>query len=130
MNLAELRAKLREARKECVKPVSKMRKGDIAAELERMGKMREETPHAAAVPSAKSRKAEPAVEHIRSAKEAEFPESSKPHRAEHHARTDEDVPYPSWFQFQDGGYRRYHPGRPAVWRIGLANRRKNSGWRA
>lgn len=86
MNLAELRAKLREARKECVKPVSKMRKGDIAAELERMGKMREETPHAAAVPSAKSRKAEPAVAHVRSAKEAEFPESSKPHKAEHHAR--------------------------------------------
>ena len=85
MSLADMRKELRELRKESVKPVSRMRKGDISAELERLKKMREETPHAAAVPSAKSRAPESAKTYIKAAKETEFPHSQKPHLAEHHA---------------------------------------------
>ena len=34
--------------------------------------------------------------------------------AEHHARTDEDVPDPAGLRLQDGGHRRRHPGGPAL----------------
>ena len=72
-SLSDMRKQLRELRKEHVKPVSRMKKGDITSELERLQKMREETPAAAAVPSAKSRPQHSAVETVKKAKEAEFP---------------------------------------------------------
>ena len=84
MSLADLRAELRALRKDHVKPVSKMRKGDISAELEKLRAMREETPHAAAVPSSKTRAPEPAKKFVKAAKETEFPHSQKPHLAQHH----------------------------------------------
>ena len=87
MSLHELRAELRELRKSAKEhaPISRMKKGDVASEIERLKKMREETPHAAAVPSAKSKKAEPAKKHVMSAKETEFPHSQKPHPATAHS---------------------------------------------
>ena len=85
MSLAELRAELRALRKESVKPVSRMKKGDVSAELERLRKMREETPAPAAVPSVKSKAPESAKKFIKAAKETEFPHSQKPHLAQHHA---------------------------------------------
>ena len=71
--LAELRKELKELRKEAVKPVSRMRKGDISAEIERMRGMRAETPAAAAVPSAPLMKSKAAVESVKEAKAKEFP---------------------------------------------------------
>ena len=70
---AELRAELRAMRKEAVKPISKMRVGDISAEIERLKKVREETPAAAAVPSSKSKGVKSTVESIKEAKASEFP---------------------------------------------------------
>jgi hypothetical protein len=61
-----------------------MKKGDVSAEIARLSKMREETPAPAAVPSAKSKKAESAKMHVMSAKETEFPHSQKPHAASAH----------------------------------------------
>lgn len=73
MSLADLRKELRELRKEHMKAPSRMRKGDISAEIERLRGRREETPAAAAVPSAPVRKSRAAVESIKEAKAAEFP---------------------------------------------------------
>ena len=70
---AELRAELKALRKEHVRPVSKMRVGDISAEIERLRVGREETPAVDAVPSAPPRKLKAAVESIKKAKAAEFP---------------------------------------------------------
>jgi hypothetical protein len=70
---AELRAELRALRKEHVKPISRMRMGDISAEIEKLKVGREETPSAAAVPSARPRQMAPAVESVKKAKAAEFP---------------------------------------------------------
>ena len=70
---AELRAELRELRKEAVKPVSRMRVGDISAEIEKLRRAREETPAADAVPSMPPRKLKAAVESVKQAKAAEFP---------------------------------------------------------
>ena len=67
-SLAEMRAELREMRKEHVKPVSRMRKGDISVEIERLRHMRETTPAPAATPSAAPRKQEPSVEGVKDAK--------------------------------------------------------------
>ena len=72
-DLAEMRKQLRELRKESVKPVSRMKKADISAEIERMKKMREETPAPAATPSTKPKKMNPSVSTIKEAKAAEFP---------------------------------------------------------
>jgi len=72
-DLAEMRKQLRELRKEHVKPVSRMRKGDIVSELERLKKSREETPAPAAVPSAKPRRMEAAASEVKEAKRKEFP---------------------------------------------------------
>ena len=72
-SLKEMRDELRALRKESVKPVSKMRKGDIAAELEKMRETREETPPVAAVGGAKTKKLAPATESVKKAKEKEFP---------------------------------------------------------
>ena len=68
-----MRNELRALRKDVVKPISKMRKGDIASEIEQLKKGREETPASAAVPSAPMRKSKAAVESIKEAKASEFP---------------------------------------------------------
>ena len=70
---AELRAELRALRKEHVKPVSRMRMGDVSAEIQRLREAREETPAVASVPSAPPRKMKAAVESVKKAKAAEFP---------------------------------------------------------
>lgn len=85
-DLKNLRDELRNLRKEHVKPVSRMRKGDISAELDRLRKGREETAAAAAVPSAPLKKSKAAVETIKEAKSKEFPvkptaEKSAPKKA-------------------------------------------------
>jgi hypothetical protein len=72
-SLADMRKELREMRKESVKPVSRMKKGDISAEIERMRNKRETTPSAAAVPSASPKKLASRVESIKEAKAKEFP---------------------------------------------------------
>ena len=70
---AELRAELRALRKEHVRPVSRMKMGDISSEIDKLRGMREETPASAAVPSAPLRKSKAAVESIKEAKASEFP---------------------------------------------------------
>lgn len=72
-SLAEMRKQLREMRKESVKPVSRMRKGDIAAEITKLSVHREETPPVAATPAAAPKKMASTVSTIKKAKEAEFP---------------------------------------------------------
>ena len=72
-----MRAELRALRKEHVKPVSRMRKGDIASELERLKGARESTPAAAAVPSAETKHAAPAKASVKEMKEHEFPVKPK-----------------------------------------------------
>ena len=82
MSLSELRAELKALRKEHVKPVSRMKKSDVSAEIERMRRAREETPAPAAVPSAPDRKSKAAVENVKKAKAAEFPVApAKPAKA-------------------------------------------------
>ena len=71
-SLAEMRKELRELRKGTVKPVSRMRKGDIAAELERFGKKREETAPVAATPAAPAKKVKAAAESLKESKMSEF----------------------------------------------------------
>lgn len=75
MSLAELRAELKALRKESAehKPISRLRKGDVSNQIEMLKRSREETPAAAAVPSASSRVSKAAVESIKKAKESEFP---------------------------------------------------------
>lgn len=74
-SLSELRAELKELRKSSLgeRPVSRMTKGDISAQIEHLKRMRGETPAAAAVPSAPLRKSVAAVETIKEAKASEFP---------------------------------------------------------
>lgn len=74
-SLAELRAELKELRKASVEhsPVSKMKKADVSAALEKMRVMREETPAPAATPSAPPRRSQPATMSIKEAKKGEFP---------------------------------------------------------
>lgn len=70
---AELKAELRALRKESVKPVSRMKVADVAAEIQRLKGIREETPAPAATPSSIGKKQRPAVESIKEAKAADFP---------------------------------------------------------
>lgn len=73
---AELRAELRELRKSQVKPVSRMKMGDISAEIEKLRGAREETPLPAAAPSSASKKKMmSAVESVKEAKMMEFPQT-------------------------------------------------------
>jgi len=74
-SLSELRAELKELRKSSLgeRPVSRMTKGDISAQIEHLKRMRGETPAAAAVPSAPLRKSVAAVESVKEAKASEFP---------------------------------------------------------
>lgn len=73
MSLKELRDELRNLRKESVKPVSRMKKADIASELQKLRGMREEAPPVSATPSLKPKKQEAKVANIKEAKEKEFP---------------------------------------------------------
>lgn len=72
-SLAEMKKELRELRKNSVKPVSRMRKGDIASELEKLKGTREETPPVAAVPGQKQKKMEAKISDVKVAKEHGFP---------------------------------------------------------
>jgi len=72
-DLASLRAELRELRKQHVKPVSKMRKGDISEEVRKLRETRETTPPVAAVPSAPVKELHSVVETVKEAKKKEFP---------------------------------------------------------
>jgi 3-methyladenine DNA glycosylase AlkC len=71
--LAKLRAELRELRKQTVKPVSRMRKGDISAELAQMRIKSDDTPAAGRMSQSGSRKMIPAADTIKEAKRKEFP---------------------------------------------------------
>ena len=72
-SLAEMRKQLREMRKETVKPVSRMRKGDIAAEIQKLSGAREMTAPVASTPMAPAKKVKSAAESIKQAKASEFP---------------------------------------------------------
>lgn len=73
MSLKDMRDELRALRKDAVKPVSRMRKADIAAELEKLRGRREETAPVASTPALKPKKQEAKVADVKKAKEAEFP---------------------------------------------------------
>jgi len=77
-SLAEMRKELRELRKESVKPVSRLRKADVSAELERLRNKTETTPLVAATPRTPAKKVKSAVEDIKDAKEAQFPMKPSP----------------------------------------------------
>ena len=70
-----MRDELRELRKanSSVKAVSKMKKTEIALELEKLRGKREETPPVASVKANKSKPMEPKITDIKVAKEREFP---------------------------------------------------------
>jgi len=90
-DLKSLREELRRLRKEQVKPVSRMKKGDISSEIERMKVGREETPAPAAVPSAPVRKSKAAVETVKQAKAMEFPTQPGPAAAPLHKKDNAPV---------------------------------------
>ena len=69
MSAADLRNELRELRKEHMKPVSKMPKKDVAAEIQRLKVAREETPAVAATKGAREM---PAVKPVASAQDSTF----------------------------------------------------------
>ena len=73
MSLSELRKELKELRKEHVKPVSRMKKGDIAAELEKLRERRETVPPVAATEGAPSAKMAPKKSNVKVSKEKEHP---------------------------------------------------------
>lgn len=73
MSLKDLRDELRNLRKESIKPVSRMKKADIASELQKLRGMREETPPVSATPSLKPKKQEAKIANVKEAKEKEFP---------------------------------------------------------
>ena len=68
-----MREELRRLRKEHQKPVSRMKKADIASEIEKMKVRREETPPVASTEGAKPKKMAPSVETVKMAKAKEFP---------------------------------------------------------
>jgi hypothetical protein len=72
-DLKSMREELRALRKDHVKPVSRMRKGDISSELNRLREMREETPAVASYSNVKAPREVSSVESIREAKASEFP---------------------------------------------------------
>lgn len=71
--LAKLRAELRELRKQSVKPVSRMRKADISAELAAMRIKNDDTPAAGRMSQSRPRRMESASDTIQEAKRMEFP---------------------------------------------------------
>lgn len=67
-----MRKELREMRKETVKPVSRMKKGDISHEIEALRARRETTPAAASTPAAPLKGMKPDVENIKDVKKSVF----------------------------------------------------------
>ena len=88
----ELKDELRQLRKSHpdYMPISKLKKGDISSQIERLKAGREETPAPAAVPSASLKKSQAAVETIKEAKRMEFPQkpSSKAEKSVKKSTTD------------------------------------------
>ena len=72
-DLKALRDELRKLRKDSVKPVSRMRKADIASEIERLKGTRETVPPVASTKGASVKASKSAVESVKEAKAAEFP---------------------------------------------------------
>jgi hypothetical protein len=72
-DLKSMREELRALRKDHVKPVSRMRKGDISSELNRLREMREETPAVASYSTVKAPRQVSSVDSIHEAKASEFP---------------------------------------------------------
>ena len=70
---SDLKAELRQLRKEALKPVSRMKVADIATEIQRLKGVREETPLPAATPSAPPKRAKASVESIKEARASDFP---------------------------------------------------------
>jgi hypothetical protein len=74
MSLKDMRDELRALRKESMKPVSRMKKADCAAELEKLRGKREETAPVASVGGEKKpKKMVGSVADVKIAKEREFP---------------------------------------------------------
>ena len=73
MSLADMKKELRELKKAHERPVSRMKKADVSAELERLRHHREVTPAAAAVPSAPPKSVKSKVESVKEAKKSEWP---------------------------------------------------------
>ena len=74
MSLKDMRAELKELRKaSSVKPISKMKKLDIAVELEKLRGVRDTTPASDATKALPSKKMEPKIADVKVAKEREFP---------------------------------------------------------
>lgn len=74
MSLADLRKELRELRKESGhRPISKMKKADVAHELERLREKRETTAPVAATHGAAPRKMAPRAADVHESKEREHP---------------------------------------------------------
>jgi len=72
MSLADMRKELRDMRKEFVKPVSRMKKGDISHEINALRERRETTPAASATPSAPPKGMKPDVEKVKDVKKSVF----------------------------------------------------------
>ena len=72
-----MRKELREMRKDLVKPVSRMKKGDISHEIEALRQRRETTPAPAATPSAPPKGMKPDVENIKDVKKSVFMKPGK-----------------------------------------------------
>ena len=74
MSLKDMRDELRSLRKEAMKPVSRMKKGDIASELEKLRGNREETaPVASVAGDKKPKKMVEKYSDVKEAKAKEFP---------------------------------------------------------
>lgn len=74
MTLKEMREELRALRKAADhRPISRMKKGDISEEIEKLKLHRESTPPAAAYVSAPTQVSKSAVKSIKEAKKMEFP---------------------------------------------------------
>jgi hypothetical protein len=73
MSLKDMRDELRALRKESVKPVSRMKKGDVLLELEKLRGKREDTPPVASTVGAKPKKMAAKIDDIKVSKEKEFP---------------------------------------------------------
>jgi hypothetical protein len=80
MSLKDMRDELRALRKDSVKPVSRMKKMDIAMELEKLRGKRESVPPVASTEGAKPKKEVAKIADVKVAKENEFP--TKPVDAE------------------------------------------------
>ena len=68
-----MKDELRKLRKETVKPVSRMRKADVLAELERIKGKREEVPPVASTVGAKPKAMAAKIADVKVAKQMEFP---------------------------------------------------------